>query len=79
MGSVFEKRKGGNLTTKFVKKVIFAEGFIIAKRYDYISRDDGEVYSIWRRTIEGYPWNKIYEIPKKSIDDRKTWKLFSKR
>ena len=75
----FEKRKGGHLNVEFVKKIIDTDGYIIAKRYDYISRDDGDSYSIWRRTIEGYPWNKIYEIPKKTIDDRNTWKLFSKR
>lgn len=79
MGINFEKRKGGHLNIDFVKRIISTKGYIIAKRYDYISRDEGDRYTIWRRTIEGYPWNKIYEIPKATLDDRSTWKLFVKR
>lgn len=62
---------------EFYQKLIKQEGEVYyAKRNDYIAKWNKKKNSwlIYRREMEGFPWQKIYEIPYAFVDDQSKWK-----
>ena len=58
----------------FINKLLNnVDKIVYGKKYDFIAKDKGEYFQIYRRWYEGKPWKRYCKIPKNALDDTRQW------
>lgn len=63
----------GTVKSFLIKVTNNVDKIVYGKKYDFIAKDKGEYFQIYRRWYEGKPWKRYCKIPKNSINDTKNW------